>query len=222
MVAAGGVTHGISAVVALTASTVAGPLLAAWSAALADPAVTRWWRYRPVSRRRRLLVTVAAIVLSVPASVGSPALAWWMFAVGGAVLSVVDVQTHRLPARLTYPLALAIAATLTVSALVDRDVAVLTPAALAAAAVAGGYSVIRFLAPASLGQGDVRVAALAAALVGPMGWTAVAQAQVLTVLFTAGTAIVLHWVPVAGIARLTGQVPMGPAIIAAAVATLWL
>ena len=214
-------TPGVTAALAAAAAAVAGPMLAAWSASLTDPTVPDWWRYRPVSRRRRLLVTLAAIALTAPASAGRPVIAWWLFAAVGAVLSVIDLQTQRLPARLTYPLALAVTAVLTVSAVADRDAAALRDAVVAALIVAGGYLAIRFMAPSSLGQGDVRLAALAAAMVGPLGWPAVVKAQVLTVLLTAVTAVVLRGVPATGMVR-TGQVPMGPAIIGAAVATLWL
>ncbi|ACV79100.1 peptidase A24A prepilin type IV [Nakamurella multipartita DSM 44233] len=189
-----------SALTAAAAAVAVSPVLASWSAALTGPTTTAWWRLRSVTRRRSLIVTITAVALTALASAGRPALAWWLFAAGGAVLSVVDGQIHRLPARLTYPHAVAVA--LTVSAVVDRNPGLLLSAAAAAVVVGGGYLVIRFVTPSALGQGDVRAAALAASMVGPLGWTAVAQAQVMTLLLTIVTAIVLSRVPIdAAVAR---------------------
>ena len=211
----------LGATVAGAAAAAAGPLLASWSASLVDRAGTGWWLPRPVSTRRRLAVTAAAVALAVLGSAGRPPLAWWLLAVGGAVLAAVDVQTHRLPARFTYPLAGAIAAALAGAALLTADPAGALRAAAAAVLVGGGYLAVRFVSPSALGQGDVRTAALAAGLAGYTGWAAVGQAQLLTVLLAAVTAIVLRRRPTATVTR-TGQVPMGPAIVAGAVLSCWL
>src|SRR6478672_6792390 len=95
------------------------PLLAAWTVGLTtdqDAGRALWWRPRSVSARR--LVTVAAVAAVLGACVvgGDPLVAWWLFACGGAVLCVVDVEHHLLPARLLYPLAAAVLVVLAVAA----------------------------------------------------------------------------------------------------------
>jgi leader peptidase (prepilin peptidase)/N-methyltransferase len=147
--------------------------------------------------------------------------AWWLCAAGGAVLIVVDIQTHRLPARFTYPLTIAVVTALAGAAVLHADPAALARAGLAAAVVGGGYLAVRFISPAALGQGDVRTAVLAAAVAGSTGWASVGQAQLLTAVLGAATAVILRCRPTAQ-ARRTGQIPLGPAIITAALLTAWL
>jgi len=89
-------------------TAVAGsPVLASWTQVLAAaPVPSGWWMPRRVAPAAQWLLTAAvAVVLSVPAGGLLPWPAWVLFAAGGAVLAVVDVGTHRLPARLIYPLA---------------------------------------------------------------------------------------------------------------------
>jgi len=212
------VTHPIAAAAAAAAVS---PLLASFSVALSAGVGAGWWRPGPVSVRRYLVVAAAAIVLAVLASAGRPAVAWWLWATGGAVLIVVDVRTHRLPARFTYPLAAAVGAALVGSAVLAADPADLARAGLAAAVVGGGYLAVRFVSPAALGQGDVRTAALAGAVAGSTGWAAVGQAQLLTAVLGGVTAVVLKCRPTAQFTR-TGQVPLGPAIIVGPLLTGWL
>src|SRR6476469_1200911 len=214
--------------VAVSASVLAvilvSPLLAGWTVGITtDTATARasWWRPRPVSARR--LVTVAAVtaVLAACATGGEPLVSWWLFACGGAVLCVVDAEHHLLPARLVYPLAAAILATLAATAAVTGEPDRLLRAVLAAAVVGTGWFAVAFLVPSALGLGDVRVAALAAGLLGWTSWSAVFTGQ----LATWGLAVVTAGVLVATRPRARGrgmQVPMGPALIVGAVLASWL
>ena len=93
------------------AAVAVSPLLACWSAALAGGQRAGWWRPRPVGLPRWACVAAVAVAMVLLATAGHPAPAWWLLAAGGAVLAAVDVQTHLLPARFTYPLA----ATITVA-----------------------------------------------------------------------------------------------------------
>ena len=133
-----------------------------------------------------MAVTAVAAALVVVAGAGTPAVAWWLFAAGGAVLAVVDVQTHRLPARFVYPLAAAVGLALSVAAVPAGAFGALLRAAAAAAVVGGGYLAIRFVSPPAMGLGDVRLAAVAGGLLGYTGWAAVWQAQLLTALLGRG------------------------------------
>jgi leader peptidase (prepilin peptidase)/N-methyltransferase len=174
-----------------------------------------------VSARR--LVTVAAVtaVLTACATGGEPLVAWWLFACGGAVLCVLDAERHLLPARIVYPLAAVIFAALAATAAVTGEPDRLLRAVLAAAVVGAGWFAVAFLAPSAMGLGDVRVAALAAGLLGWTSWSAVVTGQIATW----GLAVVT-----AGILAVNGprergrgmQVPIGPALIVGAVLAGWL
>ena len=210
--------------VSVVAAILVSPLLAGWTVGLAtEPATTRapWWQFRPVSMRRLIVVAVVAAALSASAIGGEPGFAWWLFATGGAVLCVVDAEHHLLPARIVYPLAAAILATLAATAALTGEPDRLLRAVLAAAVVGAGWFAVAFLAPSTMGLGDVRVAALAAGLLGWTSWSAVFTGQ----LATWGLAVVTAGVLVATRPRARGrgmQVPMGPALIVGAILASWL
>ena len=180
-----------------------------------------WWRPRPVSARRWAAVATVSVATVLLGTAGAPPLAWWLLAVGGTALAVVDAQTQLLPARLTYPLAGVITAVLVAAAVTGNDAGPLLRAALAAVTVGGLWLAVCFLSPRSIGLGDVRLAALTSGVLGWAGWAEVWQGQVLTLLLGALTAV---------IAALTGRqglrgsvtVPMGPAMIAGSLLALWL
>ena len=207
------------------AAVAVSPLLATWTVGLtADrDADVPWWHPRRVSAHRLVVVAAVATVLAGSAAGGTPSAAWWLFAAGGTVLCVVDAQHHLLPARIVYPLAAAIFAVLAVLALTavtagepDR----LLRAVLAAAVVGGAWFTVAFLAPPAVGFGDVRVAALAAGLLGWTSWPAVLAGQLAAFGLAAVTAgIIAATGPAAGRAA---QVPMGPALIVGALAAAWL
>ncbi|HEY5114206.1 MAG TPA: hypothetical protein VIJ00_01640, partial [Nakamurella sp.] len=93
-------------------------------------------------------------------------------------------------------------------------------AVLAAVLVGGGWFTVAFIAPPAVGLGDVRVAALAAGLLGWTGWSSVLAGQLAAFGLAAVTAgIISATGPDAGRAA---QVPMGPALIVGALAVAWL
>ena len=206
---------------ALAAVTVS-PLLAAWTVGLTGDTdyAMPWWHPRRVSAHRLVVVAALAAVLAACAAGGTPLAAWWLFATGGTVLCVVDAQHHLLPARIVYPLAAAVFAVLVLAAVMAGEPERLLRAVLAAAAVGGAWFTVAFLAPPAVGLGDVRVAALAAGLLGWTGWSSVLAGQLAAFGLAAVTA---------GIIAATGQrsgraaqVPMGPALIVGALAAAWL
>lgn len=150
----------VSAALAVAVS----PLLASWSAALADGDTGTWWRPRRVDTARLAVVVVAALIFGALAGGGGPWPAWWLLAAGGTVLAVVDAQRNLLPAGLVYPLALLEAAVLVVTSLTTHDVTALARAGLAALIVGAGWFLLAFVAGGGVGLGDVRVATLTAAL----------------------------------------------------------
>ena len=206
----------VGAMVAVAVS----PLLAGWSAALADGVREGWWRPRRVSLARWVCVAAVAVVFALTAGTGQPWPAWVLLAAAGAVLAVVDAQTRLLPARLVYPLAAAEAFVLVVAAIVDGDGERLLRAVLAAAAVTLVWFTIRFIAPSAVGLGDVRLYGLTAGLLGWVSWWAVLYGQFIAALLGALTAIVLL-VAFPAYRRRGAHIPMGPAIIAGAMLASW-
>ena len=208
--------------VCVVAALMVSPLLAGWTVGLSPgkPAATApWWHPRRVGAHRLVIVAGVAAVLAAGGTRGDPLPAWWLFAVGGAVLCVIDVQHHLLPARILYPLAATVLTALAGTAAVTGEPDRLLRAILAAAVVGGGWFAVAFLVPSAMGLGDVRVAALTAGLLGWIGWSAVLTGQLSALALAVVTA---------GIIAATGhvgrgvQVPMGPALIAGALAVTWL
>lgn len=177
-------TVAVSAALAVAASR----LPASWSAALTDGDTSTWWRLRRVDTARLAIVAAAALTFGALAGGGGPLPAWWLLAAGGTVLAVVDAQRNLLPARLVYPLALIEAAVLVVASVTTHDAAALARAGLAALIVGIGWFRLAFAAGGGVGLRVVRVATLAAGL---LGWTAVMRAQILTVLLIVATAAVV-------------------------------
>lgn len=208
-------------VVAAAGAVAASPLLAAWTAALVRDERDRWWRLRRVSFLRWLVVATVAAVFAAAGSRGAPTAAWWLLAVTGAVLAIVDSETYRLPARLVFPLAAVEALTLIVMAIVLDEPQRLLRALFAAAAVAGLYFLIALISPSTMGMGDVYVAGITAALLGWASWSHVLIGQI--IIWLLGP-IVLIAVAVAR-PRTRGMkmhVPMGPALVAGALVACWL
>jgi leader peptidase (prepilin peptidase)/N-methyltransferase len=209
-------------IVSVLAAVTVSPLLAAWTVGLTgdtDNGVP-WWHPRRVSAHRLVVVAAVAAVLAACAAGGTPLAAWWLFATGGTVLCVVDAQHHLLPARIVYPLAAAVFAVLVLAAVLAGEPDRSLRAVLAAAVVGGAWFAVAFLAPPAVGLGDVRVAALAAGLLGWTSWPNVLAGQLAAFGLAAVTAgIIAATTPAAGRAT---QVPMGPALIVGALAAAWL
>ena len=209
-------------ILSVIAAVTVSPLLAAWTVGLtADgDADMPWWHPRQVSAHRLVTVAAVATVLAGCAAGGTPLAAWWLFATGGTVLCVADTQHHLLPARIIYPLAAAVLAVLALTAVTAGEPHRMLRAVLAAAVVGGGWFTVAFIAPPAVGLGDVRVAALAAGLLGWTGWPTVLAGQLAAFGLAAVTAgIIAATCPAAGRAT---QVPIGPALIVGALAAAWL
>lgn len=211
---------GWGAIAAAGSGLAVSPLLASWSAALANGDRVSWWQPRLVSTSRWAAVAAVTILMVLLATPGRPVLAWWMLAAGGAVLAVVDAQTHLLPARYFYPLAAAVITALTVGSITAGNPAALVRAAAGAVTLYAITMTVRFLSPPAMGMGDVRVAVLTAGLLGWTSWGTLWQGQLLVALLGGLTAVAL-WIrkPTKG---LRFAVPMGPAILFGSLLALWL
>ena len=209
------------ALLAVAVVATASPVLAGWTVAFAEGQSASWWRPRSV-RWTQIAVAAVAVALAVAATPAQPRAAWLLLAAGGAVLSVVDVRTHRLPLPLTISLAAGEGLVLTATAVTDGDPGRLLRAAAAALVVGAAWLGLVLAAPRSLGLGDVWLAALCAALLGWSGWSTVLAGQAAAWVLAVPLAAVIAATRPGRIGRHM-PVPLGPAIITGAVvAAAWL
>ena len=163
------VPRAVLVAVAALAGLVAGPLLAGCAARLAarDPGA------RPGIRRVLVTAPVTAALLAGAAAVGgwrpaTVALAW--AAASAVVLASVDLASHRLPDRVTYPALSVCTAALAADAAVLGTWPALLRATLAAAVAAGVAGLGWLVSPAGLGLGDVKLLGLLGLVLGWLGW----------------------------------------------------
>lgn len=153
---------------------VLGPFLAGLTLSVpaGDPILgKRWWRGGQATPRRVAVVTVLAAVAlgAVAGAVGAepqlPAYLW--LAAVGVALAVIDIETLRLPDRLTlpsYPVGLVLLA-------IPADWPALGRAVLAAVITGVAAFLLALLAPrGGLGLGDVKLLGLLGLFLGWLGW----------------------------------------------------
>ena len=137
-----------------------------------DPVLgKRWWRGGQASPRRIGIVTALAAVAfgAVAGAVGGePQLPAYLWLAGvGVTLAVIDIETLRLPDRLTlpsYPVGLVLLA-------IPADWPALGRAVLAAAITGGAGFLLALLGPrGGLGLGDVKLLGLLGLFLGWLGW----------------------------------------------------
>jgi leader peptidase (prepilin peptidase)/N-methyltransferase len=159
-----------------------------------------------------LLAGVGALAGARPATLG---LAW--AAAAGVVLGSVDLLSHRLPDRVTYPAAVACAAAFLVDAAVlDTWGALLR--ALAAGAAALAVAALGWLvSPQGLGLGDVKLLGLLGLVLGWFGWGVLLAGVFLGLLTGALVSLVLL---AGGRVGWRTAIPFGPPLLAGAVLAL--
>jgi leader peptidase (prepilin peptidase)/N-methyltransferase len=158
--------------VGLILSLLPAPYLARLTLSVPDRADRRWWRGQPASRRRVLSTAVIGAGLGAAAGAAAgwsallPAYLW--LALICTPLVTIDIETHRLPDRLTRPGAVGAAVLLAAAAAIDDRWGALVRAAEAAGlllVIGVGLAAI-----GSYGLGDVKLGALLAAYLGWAGW----------------------------------------------------
>jgi leader peptidase (prepilin peptidase)/N-methyltransferase len=100
------------------------------------------------------LVAAALVLAADPAAVAITGVAVAPVIV---LAAAIDLRWHRLPDRLTWPGALAVAVAAAIAALVDGDAAIAVRAAAGAGVMAGVLLVIHLVSPAGMGFGDVKL-----------------------------------------------------------------
>jgi leader peptidase (prepilin peptidase)/N-methyltransferase len=131
----------------------------------------------------------------------------------GTLLTVIDLQHHKLPNRVLGPAIGTGAGLLAVAALAQRDSADVLRAGLGAAVLFAVFLVLALLSPRSLGMGDVKLAALLGLYLGWLGWGAVFLGTAAAFVVQAAVALVLL---AARKVTLRGELPFGPAMLVGA------
>jgi leader peptidase (prepilin peptidase)/N-methyltransferase len=204
----------------LGAALLAGVALGPWLARVAAQLAARDETARPGPARTALLtVLLAALLTGAVALTGwrpaTAALAW----VAGAavVLAAVDLASHRLPDRVTYPaVVVCVAALLADAAVLDTWGAFVRALAAAAAAFAVAYGAAA-ISPDALGLGDVKLLAFLGLVLGWFGWGVLLAGVFLGLLVGAAVSLVLLATRRAGWRT---RVPFGPPLMVGAVMAL--
>ena len=164
------------------------------------------------------LAGAAACGLTTWALAGSGALvvtAFLAVAVLGVPLAAIDIACLRLPDPLVAATGLATLAPLAGAAFVAGDPGPLVRGLAGAAALGGVHLVLAVLPGAHLGFGDVKLAAVLGLPLGWLGWSAVLLGGILPHLINGPVALGLLLTGRAG--RRT-ELPLGPALLAGALA----
>ena len=116
------------------------------------------------------MAVVLGVLAGAAAGVGALLPALLLLALVGAPLTVIDIEHHRLPDRLVFPLAVGAPVLAVVAAAVRQDWYPLLRAAEAAAAVFAVLYVLILVAPRSFGYGDVKLGGVLGGYLGWFGW----------------------------------------------------
>ncbi|MFI8518517.1 prepilin peptidase [Streptomyces sp. NPDC085481] len=118
-----------------------------------------------------LLTALVCAALALAAGGPRPELAVWLLAAPfGVLLACVDLRVHRLPDRVTLPLATTLPLLLAAAALLPYAAGSWLHALFGAAALGGGYLLLFLIHPSGMGFGDVKLAVPLGAALGWYGW----------------------------------------------------
>ena len=178
----------------LVAALLMGAVLGPWLARVAVRLATR--DDAPTASRRSVLAIslLTAVLFAGAVSLtglrpATIALGW--AAGAGVVLGAVDLATHRLPDRVTYPAYAVCATALLVDAAVLGTWSAVLRAVVAAAAAFGVAAATAMISPEGLGFGDVKLLGLLGLLLGWAGWGVLLGGVFLGLLIGAGVSLLL-------------------------------
>jgi len=157
----------------------------------------------------------AAAVLLTGARPATAALVW--AAGAGVVLGWVDLASHRLPDRVTYPTVVVCAAAFLVDAAVLGSWGALVRAVVAAAVAFAVPYAVAAVSPEALGLGDVKLLGLLGLVLGWFGWGLLLAGVFLGLLTGAVVSLVLLAARRAGWRT---ALPFGPPLLVGAVLAL--
>lgn len=185
----------------------------------------------PISSRYPLVEAGTAVFFGVVALVLFPRFATAAEGVGGIAaatlalaaflwlaaatvsLALIDLDVHRLPNAIVFPLYVAGAVLLTASGIASGDGAALARAGVGAVALGGVYLLLAVAVPGGMGGGDVKLAGALGLYLGWLGWPELAVGSLAAFIGGGMFSIVLLLTRRAG--RRTG-VPFGPWMLAGA------
>ena len=101
-------------------------------------------------------------------------LAYWWFAGSSVALTLIDLDTKRLPDLIVLPSYAVGVSLLTLACLFGADWWALLRAGIGAAVLFGVYALLWLARPGAMGAGDVKLAGLVGLHLGWLGWAAVA------------------------------------------------
>ncbi|MFI6104502.1 prepilin peptidase [Streptomyces sp. NPDC051310] len=166
------------------------------------------------------VVTALACAALAAATGPRPELAVWLLLAPFAVLlAAVDVRVHRLPDRVTLPLAGAAAGLLGVAALLPGHAGSWPAALLGGLALGAAYFALFVIHPDGMGFGDVKLALSLGAALGWYGWGILFAGAFAGFLFGAVYGVVLI---VLRRANRRSAIPFGPFMIGGALPALLL
>lgn len=135
----------------------------------------------------------------------------------GTAISIVDLREKRIPNRMLLVAAPVVAVLLAAGLLLGGEPGRLLAVLAGAAAMFVLYFVIALIAPAAMGMGDVKLAALLGGALGAMGLTAWLGGLLAAYLVGGIVAVITL---VAGRVGWRGSIPFGPWMVAGAVVGL--
>jgi leader peptidase (prepilin peptidase)/N-methyltransferase len=213
--------HPVAGLAAAVVGAAAGPFLA--GLVVRVPAgggwlPAGWWRGADAGPRLRLLLAALAAVgcglggLGVGAGVALPAYLW--FGLAASLLTVIDVQHHRLPNRVVYPTYAAGLLLLALAAVAAGGWPAYLRGLVAMALMYALFLLLALVSPGALGLGDVKLAGLLGLYLGYLGAGRLALGLAAGVLLGAVAAVALL---AAGRAGWRTQLAYGPALLAGSV-----
>jgi leader peptidase (prepilin peptidase)/N-methyltransferase len=129
----------------------------------------------------------------------------------GTAISIVDLREKRIPNRMLLVAAPAVAVLLVAGLLIRGEPGRLLAVLVGAAAMFALYFVIALIAPAAMGMGDVKLAALLGGALGTAGLTAWLVGLLAAFVIGGGVAVAAL---AAGRVGWRGNIPFGPWMIA--------
>lgn len=143
--------------------------------------------------------------------------AFLYFAAVAIALTLIDLDTHRLPDAIVLPSYVVAAGLFTVACLLGAPWESLLRAGIGMAGLYAFYFALRFIRPAGMGGGDVKLAGVVGLYLGWLSWDALVVGAVAA--FALGGAFGILLIATRRASRRSG-IPFGPWMIAGAVAGL--
>ncbi|PZU48256.1 MAG: prepilin peptidase [Microbacterium sp.] len=133
--------------------------------------------HEPISARYPLIEAATGVVFAL-VTLGA-FLNWWPLAVLPALLyfaaisialTMIDLDTHRLPNVIVFPSYFVVGALLILASVLTGDYVALLRAAIGGAALFGAYLLLTIAYPGGMGGGDVKLAGVLGMILGWFGW----------------------------------------------------